>query len=410
MSGIHVLFCQVLLCLALAASFSSASADESKSPALRQEIGKPVQAAIDALKSRKAKEALMKIREAESVGADSAYESYIINRIKGQAAALSGEPNLAIEALEASLASSAIPPADRIPLLGVLAGQYYTARNYPKAAEVAARYAQQGGEDPALRTLEIQSLYLAGDLPRAGKEIQTEIQIIERGGKVPSEQLLQMAADIANRQKDGAGMVAVMEKLITHYPKPSYWLNLVYSLSTMNGLSQQLTLDVYRVKLATGTMRSSDEFVEGAQYALLAGFPVEAKKFLDAGYASNMLGSGQEAERHKRLREVVEKKLAEDIKTLGQDDSLIIKSANADAMMNTGFNYVLHGKSDKGLAMMADALKIGGFKRPEDARLHFGVAQILAGRNAQGMETLKAVKGSDGTAELAKLWMLYAQR
>jgi len=58
---------------------------------------------------------------------------------------------------------------------------------------------------------------------------------------------------------------------------------------------------------------------------------------------------------------------------------------------------------------MEQALKMGGFKRAEDARLHLGVAQLLAGRKTKAMETLGAVKGTDGTAEIARLWILLAR-
>ena len=78
--------------------------------------------------------------------------------------------------------------------------------------------------------------------------------------------------------------------------------------------------------------------------------------------------------------------------------------------MNAGLNYVMHGQLEKGLQMMEQALKMGGFKRPEDAKLHFGLAQVLASQKSKGVETLRTVKGNDGTAELARLWVLYAQR
>jgi hypothetical protein len=60
--------------------------------------------------------------------------------------------------------------------------------------------------------------------------------------------------------------------------------------------------------------------------------------------------------------------------------------------------------------MMEQALKKGGFKRGEDAKLHLGFAQLLAGQKAKAIETLRTVKGTDGAAEIARLWVLYAQR
>ena len=48
-------------------------------------------------------------------------------------------------------------------------------------------------------------------------------------------------------------------------------------------------------------------------------------------------------------------------------------------------------------------------KRPEDAKLRLGEAQIYAGQKAKGVQTLRTVQGSDGTADIARLWILNAR-
>lgn len=396
------------LCLFVAATH--ATADEVKSPSMRPEVGKPIQAAIEALKAKKGKEALARVHEAEAVGGKSAYETYLVERVKGQAASLAGEPAVAATAFESALASSAIPASDKAPLLAGAAGQYYAAKNYAKAADACARYFKEGGTDPALRTLQTQSLYLAGDLTKAARELQADIRAAEEAGKPLLEIQLQMLAEISNRQKDSAGFISAMEKLVAHYPKKDYWLSLVYSVSTRPGLSSQLALDILRVKFATGTMRTTEEYVEAAQLAIQAGFPAEARKFVDAGYDAQLMGSGADAERHKRLRDTTAKALAEDTRTLGHDDAKYAAMASGDPLLNTGLNYVLRGQADKGVPLMEQAIKKGGFKRGEDARLHLGVAQFMAGHKAKAVETLRGVKGTDGPAEIARLWILLAQR
>ena len=45
-----------------------------------------------------------------------------------------------------------------------------------------------------------------------------------------------------------------------------------------------------------------------------------------------------------------------------------------------------------------------------DAKLHLAIAYLLAGDNAKAQATLKTVSGNDGTADLARLWALYARR
>ena len=62
-----------------------------------------------------------------------------------------------------------------------------------------------------------------------------------------------------------------------------------------------------RLKLANGLITKTDEFMEMAQLSLQAGFPVEAKAIVDKGYAAGALGTGDQAERHKRLKDLVAK-------------------------------------------------------------------------------------------------------
>ena len=59
---------------------------------------------------------------------------------------------------------------------------------------------------------------------------------------------------------------------------------------------------------------------------------------------------------------------------------------------------------------MQQGISKGGLKRPEDAKLHLGIAMFMAGDNAKAQASFKTVAGADGTADLARLWLLYARR
>ena len=71
-----------------------------------------------------------------------------------------------------------------------------------------------------------------------------------------------------------------------------------------------------------------------------------------------------------------------------------------------GYGLVQAGQTDKGLKMMESAIKAGGLKRPEDAKLHLGQAYAVAGKKSQAISTLKSVGGTDGTADLARYWIM----
>jgi hypothetical protein len=397
--------------LSALSAVTPAHAQEQKSATtVRPEIGKPIQAALDLLKSKRGKDALVKVREAEAVPDKTAYETYLVGLVHGQAAAAAGDASAAAHAFETIAASPAAPAGERLQFLAVAAGQYYAAKDYGKAAELATRYFKGGGSDKSVRTVYVQALYLSNDFAHAAKELLVDVQAEEQAGTAPAEDQLQLLANAYLKQRDNAGYADTMEKLVRFHPKRDYWLAVVYSVSTRAGFAERLALDLARLKLATGTLRTAAEYLEAAQLSLQTGFPAEAKKIVDEGYTAGLLGKGADAERHKRLKDMATKNLAEDKKTLGQDDAQVAALKEGTALLNTGFNYVLFGRADKGLALMEQGMRKGGLKRVDDARLHLGYAYHLAGQNQKAIQTFKTVHGTDGTAALARLWVIHLAR
>lgn len=340
------------LFLLLLATFLCAPAF-AQSPSVRPEVGKPLQAAVDLLKARRAKEALAKAREAQTQSDKTPYESYLVARVVGQAAAAAGDPATAAQALETAAGSSAAPQADRQPLLGAAAAQYYALKEYGKAADVAARYFQSGGTDSAVRQVYIQSLYLGGKPADAARELARDIE-----GRVPKEDELQLLANAYLQAKDGANYRRAVEKLLAHYPKREYWATAIHNVVTQPGYQDRLALDVFRLKLETGTLRTTGEYLDYAQMALIEHSPAEAKRVIDKGYAAGVLGVGADAERHRRLRELAAKSLAED------------------------------------------------GKRREQSQLELGYAYHVAGQNEKALQVFRSMEGTDSAAALARLWVI----
>ncbi|HYS58173.1 MAG TPA: hypothetical protein VEM34_08545 [Burkholderiales bacterium] len=403
--------CFIALCsIALVAASALAQEPGAGGQTVRPEIGKPVQAAIELLKSKKGKEALAKVREAQAVGDRTPYENYVLERLLGQAAAAAGEPSIAARAFENVATSPASPEGERRQFLAAAASQYYLLKNYAKTAELAARYFENGGTEKSVRTIYVQALYLGNDFASAAKELTKDLEAEERENKAPTEEQLQLLANSCSQIKDAACYGKAMEMLVAHYPKRDYWLSVIYSIATRPGFSERLALDVARIKIETGTMRSAEEYLDAAQLSLQDGFPMEAVRIIDKGYASGILGTGPEAARHRRLKDMAARSLAEDKKALARDESPVAVK-DGRALFNEGFNYVLLGKPEQGLALMEKGIRDAkAFRRLEHAKLQLGYACHLAGQNQKAIQILKTVQGADGAAALARLWAIRLSR
>ena len=409
----RVCLCIVRFCwIALFAASALAQEPGAGGQTVRPEIGKPIQAAIELLKSKKGKEALAKVREAQAVGDRTPYENYLIERVLGQAAAAAGDPTTAARAFENVATSPASPEGERRQFFAAAASQYYLMKNYAKTAELAARYFRDGGTEKSMRTIYVQALYLGNDFAGAAKELMKDLEAEERENKAPTEEQLQLLANSCSQIKDAACYGKAMEMLVAHYPKRDYWLSVIYSIATRPGFSERLALDLARVKLETGTMRSADEYLDAAQLALQEGFPMEAVRIIDKGYASGVLGTGPEAARHKRLKDMAARNLAEDKKALARsDESQSAAGKDGRALFNEGLNYVLLGKAESGLALMEKGIRDAkAFRRLEHAKLQLGYAYHLAGQNQKAIQVLKTLQGTDGAAALARLWVIRLSR
>ncbi len=383
---------------ALAPTVSMAE-EGAKATAVRSEVGKPIQAALDLIKAKKTKEALAKVRDAEAVKDRTPYEIYLTERVKAQAYAGAGDAMAAARAFESAAALPGAPAAERTTLLSAAAGQYYSGRDYAKAAAISGRYLKDGGTDATMRTIYVQSLYLSGDYAATAKALSAELQ----GQKKPSEEQLQMLAQAYLKLNDQAAYGKTVERLLSNYPKKEYWQSVIYAVKQQPGMSDRLALDLSRLLRATGTLRTSAEYEDAVALALQQGYPIEAKKAYDEGMAAKIMGQGTDADRHRRLGDMTNKQLAEDKQTLGTQDA----QAVARLAKQVGARDALHGQADKGLEMMEAGIKKGGLKRAEDAKLRLGYAYYVAGKRAKAIQVMKSVTGTDGAATLAGLWGIY---
>jgi hypothetical protein len=396
-----------LRCSLPALAQEAAKPEGAKPPenTVRAEVGKPIQAARDLITAKKYRDALAKVHEAEAVPNLTPYEKFAIDLTRGSAAQGAGDNDVAMSSFESVVASGRLPAADQLKVIGAIAEMHYQQKDYAKAISWAQRFEKESGSDPGIHQVLIQSYYLSGNNAEAARLLKDEIEADEKADRVPTEERLQFLASCYVKMNDNAGYVQALEKLVAHYPKKTYWADLISRVRRKAGYSERLDLDVLRLQLATGNVTRPAEYMEMAQLALQAGFPSEAKKIMDQGYATGLLGKGAEAERQNRLRELANKQAAQDANAIAQGDSEAASVKDGDALVAIGYNLVYNGKTDRGLALMEQGLKQGP-RHPEEAKLHLGLAYALAGQKARALQTLQTVHGNDGTAELARLWAL----
>lgn len=397
----------VLLVLSLLSPLPAPAARDQLSLA----VGKPLQEAQKLMKDRKYGEALTAIGRAEGA-ATSDYEKFIVARMSGAARAGAGDAAGAARSFEQVIASGRLPSEEQLGIAESVASTLVRAKDYPRALHWLDKYRAMGGSRPEVLALRAQVHYLSGDFAGAAREAGVLVAAIEKSGGKPTEDQLRLLASSLQDSRDMAGYTRALEKLVRHYPTPAYWADLIQRTATRPGFSRTLDLDRYRLLRATGNLVQAGDIMQAAQLAVLAGLPGEAKLYIDEAYAGKLFGVGErgDIERQQRLRALVEKTWADDRKIIASTDPQAAAAPTGDPLLKTGLAYVTYGESAKGLAMMEQGIQKARLKAADTSRLHLGYAYYLSGDKARALAVLGTVGGTDGAADLARLWSLLAAR
>ncbi|CAM3665625.1 hypothetical protein [Roseateles saccharophilus] len=385
---------------------SQASAQES----VRKEIGTHLTEASKLIKAGKYKEALGKVRDAEAVGGRTQAENNAIEGMRVAAASGAGDADSMVKGFEALKAAGRLGQAQQLQMMESIAGTYLRNKDNAKALAWAQRYFKEGGNSPAMKQVQQNAQFLSGDMSATIRDTLDEIAADEKAGRAPSRDKLNLLLFAAQKKGDANAEGVATEKLLNYYPDPKLWAQILGSLPQKKSFaSDRYQLDLYRLRLATGNMREANDYMEMAQLAAQAGYPEEGKQVVDKGLAAGLLGQGTEGARHKRLADLMVKKIGEAKAGAAANEKAAEETKDGNAFVTLGLANAFGGDAKKGVSQIEQGIAKGNLKRPEDAKLYLGLAYYLGGDSARAQGAWKTVRGTDGSAELARLWIIQSR-
>jgi hypothetical protein len=374
--------------------------------ALPPAVGEPLKKAASFLAGHRYPQATQQVNIAASK-ATTENERFIIQEMRASIAQQSGDTTTAARLFADLLASGKVPPGEQLKLIQAEIGIAYQQKNYANAISWLQRYIKAGGSSPEMRDLLISAYYQNNDFANAAKLESQEVAAEVHARQIPKETQLQLLARCQQNLHDNAGFENTMVMLVTYYPKPDYWANLVHNVEVSPGFSDRLTLDLDRLKMAQGTITKPQDLMEMAELSLQGPLPGEAKAVLDQGFTAGTLGTGPEAARQQRLRALVEKTYKSELVDMPKREAEAQGNHDGNALVSLGEEYASYGNYAKGIPLIEAGVAKGELRHPEDTKLHLGLAYYNSGNKAKAVQVLKTVGGKDGTAGLARLWVLF---
>lgn len=395
----------VLVWSAVAVALFLTPAGDVHAETVSKGIAKTLQSAQNASKARKWSACLADLRQAESAGGLSAYEIYIIYELRGFCAFSSGDSATALRAYEANLSSQYATKASLPGRIKVLMQIHYNSNNYRKAIEYGQRAISNGTADADVYTLIAQSYFVQNDFKNGRDFTGRWIADQEKRGQTPKQNALNIYLTSCMKLNDSACTSAGFEKLVSYYPNPDAWANLMQSLFKSRG--EGSLLQTYRLATEVGAMRAGSDYEEMAQLALERGLPAEAQAAIESGFARQAFIEQREIDRNNRLLANAKGRVAADKAGLAQRDKQAAAGKDGEADVAVAESYLSYGQYAEAVA----AAQRGIAKRATNAanaQLVLGIAQYRAGNKADAAKAFKAVKGNDSLQRLAKLWSLKA--
>ena len=273
-----------------------------------------------------------------------------------------------------------------------------TAANNTAKREV---YTQQLGSNltPQAR------LAMASEMAK-GKQYKQAIDWVQpllEPGKQPREDVLKFIQANYFALNDANGRRNALEQLVLYYGKAEYWKDLLQLARNEKGLTDEQQMDIARLRLAVGDLKTQDDYQEAAQIALVAKYPGEAKIILDKANEAKVLTG----ERAGRLMKMTGDSVAADTAAMGD------LQAKAQADPNTALRFsrvqASYGKYAEAEATVRAAAKGKGVDI-EGAKVQLGHTLLDQGKRPEAANAYNSVSRNNKWYSVARLWSLFSRR
>ncbi|HEY7964759.1 MAG TPA: hypothetical protein VID49_11645 [Steroidobacteraceae bacterium] len=383
------------------------AADKAQQPSPK--VGKPLHEAQEDIKAKKYAEALGKIKEAQGVDKKTPYDEHVINDMLAFVLIKTNDLPGAAKAMEAEI-DDGMTPAGEVPQkIKALAEIHYQLKNYDKSIEFGNRAIKGGFADEGIKTIVGQSYYLKGDYKSAQKYEDNLVDQEIKAGETPKNEQLMLLYSACQKANDDACTEKALEKMVTYYPKPESWAQLLFNVRRQVSGNEANLMETYRLMFDTDVLKDPGDYSEMAGLCLDGGSPGEAQKVLQRGLDRNAFNDQRTKDRAQRMLEAAKKRAASDQGALAKLEQEANGAATGDKNAAVGRAYLGYEQYDKAIDQLQKALSKGVSKDEPRDRLLLGVAQLKGGHKDDAIKTFKSVKGDPALERLAGLWVLHSK-
>jgi tetratricopeptide (TPR) repeat protein len=376
-----------------------------KTPALREPVYKKLNEAQELAEAKKYKEALAKVSEVKSMKDLNTYERAQMHSFLAYIYFTQDNYAEAIRNYEAVLQQPDIPVAMEDQTRYTLSQLYFQAENYKKSIQLMQDWlktAKNPGPEPYM--VMAQAYYQLEDYRNALPQVEKGIAIAREQGKPIKENWLLLERLFYYELKDYKKTVAVLEELITRFPKKDYWLQLAGMYGELDKDTEQLA--AYRIAHRQGFLTRSGEYVALASLSLQAGAPWAAAQVMEEGFKK---GAVEKTAQNYRLLANAYTLSQEDKKALGPLTQAARLSNDGELDVRLGQAYLNLDQYDKAVESLRKGLSKGGIRNASDVQIMLGMSLFELKQYDSAKQAFATARNDKSRAKAATQWLQYIE-
>ena len=247
--------------------------------------------------------------------------------------------------------------------------------------------------------------YQLGDQPNALINIEKAINLYKQDGKIPKENWYGLQRFLYYEKDDFKKVAAILEEMLKHYPKITYWTQ----LSAMYGELKQDGKQLYAMEMAytQGGLEKEGDLVRMAYLYLANEIPYKAAKVLDKGIKEKKI---EPTSKNLELLANSWRQAQEVKKSIPEMVRAAEKSDDGELWTRLGSIYLDNEEFKKAADAVNSGLKKGGVKRPDQANLVLGMAYFNLDDYSNARKAFNEAKKDKRSKEYAEQWLGFMER
>lgn len=385
---------------------NSSERETVTTPTMREQVYRTLSEAQEKAEANQTAEAIATLDRLRNRGSLNSYEAAMMWRFYASIYYSQDNYDDAIQAYQNLLNQSDVPEALETEALYSLGQLYFVREDYKGAIELLERWLKLvTNPAPKAYVFLAQAYYQTEEFGKALNPIQRAVDIVEKQGKVPREDWYMLLRAIHFEQNDYAAMARVLETLVKHYPKKSYWVQLSGIYGELK--QEDKRLSALEIAYRQNLLDEENELITLAQLLLRAEVPYKAARVLEKGMKDGIIKEDKDNLRLLSNAWTMAQEAEKNLPTLIQAARI---SDTGELDVRLGQTYYQLDQWEQAVTSFRRGLNKGAPDQADNAYLLLGLSLYNLDRLDDATDTFRQATKYDDSRDEARRWIEYLEK